>query len=84
MFLSNLVFGALTIGTQAVESSSFGTLEALAGFIAQVALEGYPVPQITVSIEKPSALIYVDGAGVEIVRRKVQSPNTEPDARAQD
>ena len=78
-----ILFWCANDWVQAVESSSFGTLEALAGFIAQIALEGYPIPQITVSIEKPSALIYVDGAGVEIVRKKVQSQNTEPNALAQ-
>lgn len=32
------------------------------------ALESFPVPQVTVRIEKPSALTFVHGAGVEIIR----------------
>ncbi|MCJ1464617.1 trifunctional dihydropteroate synthetase [Pseudocyphellaria aurata] len=53
-----------------VEASSFETLEALSTLIAKTALEGFPIPQITVSVEKPSALTFVDGAGVQIVRDK--------------
>ncbi len=36
--------------------------------IAKTALEGFPFPKITVKVEKPSALTFVDGAGVEITR----------------
>ncbi|KAL8734275.1 MAG: hypothetical protein Q9181_003242 [Wetmoreana brouardii] len=55
---------------EVVEYSSFETLEALAGRIAKTALDGFPVQEITVSVEKPSALTFVEGAGVEITRRK--------------
>ena len=58
----------------------FETLEALATLIAKTALEGFPVPQIVVNIEKPSALTFVDGAGVEIVRSKAPSSIVEPNA----
>ena len=51
-----------------VEVSTFETVEALAALIAKTALEGFPVPRITVYVEKPSALTFVQGAGVEIVR----------------
>lgn len=51
-----------------VEISTFETVEALATLIARTALEGFPVPQITVYVEKPSALTFVQGTGVEIVR----------------
>lgn len=53
---------------QIVEKSSFQTLEALAALIARTCLEGFPIPQITVYVEKPSALTPVEGAGVEITR----------------
>ncbi|KAL8867621.1 MAG: hypothetical protein Q9174_005541 [Haloplaca sp. 1 TL-2023] len=55
---------------EVIEYSSFETLEALAGRIAKTALDGFPVQEITVSVEKPSALTFVEGAGVEITRRK--------------
>ncbi|CAD6574683.1 MAG: trifunctional dihydropteroate synthetase [Alectoria sarmentosa] len=51
-----------------VERSEFQTLEALAALIARTCLEDFPIPQVTVSIEKPSALTFVEGAGVEITR----------------
>lgn len=57
-----------------VEPSSFGTLEALATLIAETALERSTVREITVNIEKPSALPFVDGAGVQINRKKAQEP----------
>lgn len=53
-----------------MEYSSFETLEALAARIAKTALDGFPVQEITVSVEKPSALTFVEGAGVEVTRRK--------------
>ncbi|KAI4102860.1 MAG: hypothetical protein L6R37_004122 [Teloschistes peruensis] len=55
---------------EVVEYSSFETLEALAARIAKTALDGFPVQEITVSVEKPSALTFVEGAGVEVTRRK--------------
>lgn len=69
----------LTHTNQVVEVSSFETLEALSTLIAKTALEGFPIPEITVSVEKPSALIFVDGAGVQIVRdrRWVQNLRAE-------
>ncbi|KAL8947053.1 MAG: hypothetical protein Q9222_006624 [Ikaeria aurantiellina] len=54
---------------EVVEYSSYETLEALAGRIAKTALDSFPVQEITVSVEKPSALTLVEGAGVEITRR---------------
>ncbi|KAI4183731.1 MAG: hypothetical protein L6R41_005227 [Letrouitia leprolyta] len=55
---------------EVVEYSSFETLEALAARIAKTALDSFPVDEITVSVEKPSALTFVEGAGVEVTRRK--------------
>jgi dihydroneopterin aldolase/2-amino-4-hydroxy-6-hydroxymethyldihydropteridine diphosphokinase/dihydropteroate synthase/2-amino-4-hydroxy-6-hydroxymethyldihydropteridine diphosphokinase/dihydropteroate synthase len=51
-----------------VEASSYETLEALSTLIAKTALEEFPIPQIGVHVEKPSALMFVEGAGVEITR----------------
>lgn len=55
---------------EVVEASSFQTLEALAALIARTCLAAIPWPEITVSLEKPSALTFVEGAGVEITRRR--------------
>lgn len=62
-----------------MEYSSFETLEALAARIAKTALDSFPVQEITVSVEKPSALSFVEGAGVEITRRK-ESYSGRPDS----
>ncbi|KAL8753765.1 MAG: hypothetical protein Q9199_004813 [Rusavskia elegans] len=64
---------------EVVEYSSFETLEALAARIAKTALDSFPVQEITVSVEKPSALSFVEGAGVEITRRK-ESYSGRPDS----
>ncbi|KAL2046309.1 hypothetical protein N7G274_001756 [Stereocaulon virgatum] len=53
---------------EVIEASSFQTLEALAALIATTCLDEFPIPQITVAIEKPDALTFVEGAGVEITR----------------
>ncbi|MCJ1281658.1 trifunctional dihydropteroate synthetase [Xylographa opegraphella] len=53
---------------QTVESSGYETLESLATEIATTALTGYTVSSIDVSVEKPSALAFVEGAGVQIKR----------------
>ena len=58
----------LLCALQVVEASSFQTLEALAALIATTCLAEFPIPQITVAVEKPSALTFVEGAGVEITR----------------
>ncbi|KAL8998730.1 MAG: hypothetical protein Q9169_002285 [Polycauliona sp. 2 TL-2023] len=64
---------------EVVEYSSFETLEALAARIAKTALDSFPVQEITVAVEKPSALSFVEGAGVEITRRK-ESYSGRPDS----
>ena len=51
-----------------METSSCETLEALCTLIAKNALGKFLIPQIGVRIEKPSALPWVEGAGVEINR----------------
>jgi len=45
-------------------------LEALAGLISYTCLNEFAIHQITVSVEKPSALTFVAGAGVEMTRGK--------------
>jgi dihydroneopterin aldolase len=52
-----------------VESSTYETLEALATEIAKISCFYHWVLYVKVSVEKPSALAFVDGAGVEITRR---------------
>jgi len=52
-----------------VESSTYETLEALATEIARISCLSIWVLCVKVSVEKPSALAFVDGAGVEITRR---------------
>ena len=63
-----LLLQGIYLRVQVVESSKFETLEALAALIARTCLEDFPIPQITVLVEKPSALTFVEGAGVEITR----------------
>ena len=57
---------------EVVESSTFQTLEALAALIAKTVLQVEGMREISdrveVSVEKPSALVQVEGAGVKIVR----------------
>ena len=56
--------------SKVTETSSFETLEALASMIARTSLNEFPVQCITISVEKPSAMAFVDGAGVEITRNR--------------
>jgi dihydroneopterin aldolase len=53
-----------------VESTSYQTVEALATFIARVATMDFGNEAATVLVEKPSALAFVDRAGVQITRTK--------------
>ena len=54
--------------TQSIEESSYETLEALATQTVKIMCENYYLKRATVSVEKPSALAFVDGAGVEVTR----------------
>ncbi|GAB7354090.1 hypothetical protein MBLNU459_g4659t2 [Dothideomycetes sp. NU459] len=56
--------------TDCVEASSYKTIEALATDVAKVVLLDGAVGAVTVSIQKPKALAFVEGAGVEITRDK--------------
>ncbi|KAE8414980.1 dihydroneopterin aldolase domain protein [Aspergillus pseudocaelatus] len=53
-----------------VESSSFQSVEALATFIARIVTVEYGSNEVTVLVEKPSALSFVDGSGLEITRSR--------------
>jgi len=53
-----------------VEATSYQTVEALATFIARIATVEFGNDNVTVTVEKPSALAFVEGAGVEITRSK--------------
>ena len=81
VYLTRIQFQTInySLFKQVVEYSSFETLEALAARIAKTALDSFPVQEITVAVEKPSALSFVEGAGVEITRRK-ESYSGHPDS----
>lgn len=53
-----------------IESSAFSTLEALADRIARTSCAEFPIITLTVAVQKPSALHFVDGAGVQITRHR--------------
>jgi len=55
---------------QRVEATSYQTVEALATFIARIATVEFGNDNVTVMVEKPSALAFVEKAGVEITRSK--------------
>lgn len=58
-----------------VEASAYKTIEAIVTAVARTALEKCHVSCITVRIEKPSALIFAETAGVEITRDRVWLQN---------
>ena len=62
------ISGQRAKGVQVVEESKFETLEALAAQISTVLLYDFDIPEITVAVEKPSALAFVEASGVEITR----------------
>ncbi|KAL4958235.1 Dihydroneopterin aldolase-domain-containing protein [Aspergillus filifer] len=51
-----------------VEATSFQTVESLATFIARIATVEFGNERVTVRVEKPSALAFVEGSGVEVTR----------------
>lgn len=53
-----------------VEESSFRLVEALAERVAAVCLEHPAVEEVTVRVEKPTALRFARSVGVEITRRR--------------
>jgi len=55
---------------EAVENSQFRLVEALAQAIADLCLEYPPVKEVTVEVEKPSALRFARSVSAEITRRR--------------
>ncbi|KAJ3033213.1 trifunctional dihydropteroate synthetase [Rhizophlyctis rosea] len=53
-----------------VEESNYKTVEAFALSIAKLMICSCHVPKVTVRVEKPSALVFAQGAGVEITRSR--------------
>ncbi|GAB5588191.1 trifunctional dihydropteroate synthetase [Umbelopsis nana] len=51
-----------------IEASGYKTVEAFVAAIARICLEKCHVSKITVKVEKPSALVFAESAGVEITR----------------
>ncbi|GES58352.1 dihydroneopterin aldolase domain protein [Aspergillus terreus] len=51
-----------------VETTSFQTVEALATFVARIVTVDFKNERVTVKVEKPSALAFVERSGVEITR----------------
>ncbi|PGG98503.1 dihydroneopterin aldolase [Blastomyces parvus] len=56
--------------TAAIENSSFKTVEAMAQLVAKLAIEGTNFDEVTVCVEKPSAMAFVGYSGVEITRTR--------------
>ena len=56
--------------TEHVEKSTYKTVEALATAVARVACTKCEIEKVTVSVEKPSALNFAKGAGVEVTRHR--------------
>ncbi|PLB46577.1 dihydroneopterin aldolase domain protein [Aspergillus steynii IBT 23096] len=53
-----------------VENTSFGSVEALASFIARICTMDFGNEEVTVLVEKPNALAFVGGSGLEITRSR--------------
>ncbi|KAL4915289.1 hypothetical protein BDW62DRAFT_188697 [Aspergillus aurantiobrunneus] len=51
-----------------VEETSFQTVEALATFVARIVTVEFANERVTVRVEKPSALAFVEASGVEVTR----------------
>ncbi|OJD18097.1 dihydroneopterin aldolase [Emergomyces pasteurianus Ep9510] len=54
----------------AIENSSFKTVEAMAQQAAKTAIEYTNFDEVTVRVEKPSAMAYVEYSGIEIARTR--------------
>lgn len=54
--------------TEFVEASSYKTVEALVTKIAELLITVCHAPKVMVRVRKPSALVFADAAGVEIIR----------------
>ncbi|KAJ3208874.1 trifunctional dihydropteroate synthetase [Dinochytrium kinnereticum] len=56
------------IVTEKVEASDYKTVEALITMIAKLLIIDCHAPKVTVKVRKPSALVFADSAGLQIVR----------------
>ncbi|PLB37332.1 dihydroneopterin aldolase [Aspergillus candidus] len=63
-----------------VEGTSYQTVEALATFVAHIVTVDYGNERVTVKVEKPSALAFVERSGVEVTRS--QAFFVRPDGNA--
>jgi dihydroneopterin aldolase len=66
-FLSGLKLTCLSLSQQ-VEETAFQTVEALATFVARIVTVQFANERVTVRVEKPSALSFVERSGIEITR----------------
>ncbi|OAX84151.1 dihydroneopterin aldolase [Emergomyces africanus] len=55
---------------EAIENSSFKTVEAMAQQAAKTAIQYTNFDEVTVRVEKPSAMAFVEYSGIEIVRTR--------------
>lgn len=53
-----------------MEFSSFGSVESLASLIARIVVVEFGHEKVTVLVQKPSALAFVEGSGLEITRSR--------------
>lgn len=53
---------------KSVDKTSYETVEALATHAAKIVLVEFPLDEVTVRVEKPSAMAFVAFSGLEITR----------------
>ncbi|KAL9107509.1 MAG: hypothetical protein Q9227_007611 [Pyrenula ochraceoflavens] len=59
-----------------IEVSAYQTVEALATFVAQIVTMQYMIPEVTVKVEKPFAIMSIDCPVIEITRTRDFFQNT--------
>jgi dihydroneopterin aldolase/2-amino-4-hydroxy-6-hydroxymethyldihydropteridine diphosphokinase/dihydropteroate synthase len=64
-----------------IEASGYKTVEAFVAAVARICLEKCQVSKITVRVEKPSALVFAETAGVEITRDQAWLKQIQDDER---
>jgi dihydroneopterin aldolase len=70
-------FHDLILGLQKVDETTFQTVEALATFVARIVTVDFGNERVTVRVEKPSAMAFVQRSGVEITRTQEFFKNHE-------
>lgn len=60
-----------------MDETTFQTVEALATYIARIVTVDFGNERVTVKVEKPSALAFVQRSGVEITRSQAFFENHE-------